>query len=147
MIWFFSSRNPCKIVTTSSSQDQLRAVLWSEMKHLIESSAYPLNIEVGDMQLRRIRQDGSYDPRCLVLGKVVKRGESFQGFHLPNDKPRTLCVFDEASSIEDEFYDAASSWAHRILVVGNPLPCNNFFFRGCTQGDLKDPAKKEPKDD
>jgi len=104
-------------------------------------SKLPLDIDMGDMRVRRVRPDKSFDPSSIILGKVVQAGESFAGFHLGiDDKPRTLCVFDEASSISDVFYDSATSWADRILAIGNPLPCTNFFYRGCRGGDLKDPA-------
>jgi hypothetical protein len=55
-------------------------------------------------------------------------------------KPRTLCVFDEASGIDTQYYDAADTWAHRKLVIGNPLPCRNFFYHGVKRGDVSDPS-------
>jgi hypothetical protein len=51
-----------------------------------------------------------------------------------------LAVFDEASGVPDGFFEAADSWAHRKLVIGNPLSTTNFFYRHCRGGDLSDPA-------
>jgi glucose-6-phosphate dehydrogenase assembly protein OpcA len=39
-----------------------------------------------------------------------------------------------------EFLEAAESFAHRILVIGNPLTNTNFFYRGCKAGDLQNPS-------
>jgi hypothetical protein len=76
----------------------------------------------------------------FLLARAV---ESLQGHHLPSDRPRVLAVLDEASAIEDEFFAAAQSWAHRKLVVGNPLSTTNFFYRCCKGGDVVDPAGGE----
>ena len=75
-----------------------------------------------------------------MIGHVTNVVENFQGHHLPSDKPRVLAIFDEASDIEDVFYDAADSWAHRKLVIGNPLSTINFFYFKCKVGDVPDPA-------
>jgi hypothetical protein len=51
-----------------------------------------------------------------------------------------LAIFDEASGVPDAFYEAADSWAHRKLIIGNPLSTSNFFYRLCRLGDAEDPA-------
>ena len=76
----------------------------------------------------------------FLFGHVTNLVENFQGHHLPNDKPRVLAIFDEASGVPDEFFTAAKSWAHRVLVIGNPLSTTNFFYRLCKTGDVADPA-------
>ena len=43
-----------------------------------------------------------------------------------------------------EFYEAAQSWGHRILVIGNPLATDNFFYFRCKQGNRADPAGQRP---
>ena len=145
-LWFFASRSPCYVVTTSSNAHQLQVVLWGEMRRMLAESKYKFPFEVTHMRIRRYQKDGSIEPQSEIMGKVVQKGESFQGFHLLQDIPRTLCLFDEASAIDDTFYDAATSWAHRILVIGNPMNNLNFFYRGCKKGDLTDPAQaKETK--
>jgi hypothetical protein len=54
-----------------------------------------------------------------------------------------MVVFDEASGVADEFFEAAGSWAHRKLVIGNPLHNNSFFYSLCKQGDFPDPANPD----
>src|SRR5262245_46304752 len=41
-VWWFASRTPARVITSSSSETQLNLILWSEIRHLISSSAYPL---------------------------------------------------------------------------------------------------------
>ena len=32
-VWFFASRQPARVITSSSSQTQLESILWSEIRH------------------------------------------------------------------------------------------------------------------
>ncbi len=140
-LWFFCSRSPCHIITSSSSQTQLKSVLWGEMRNFIDSAAYPLGIEVNDSAVYQIRADGTREPKSYILGVVTNVVETLQGHHLDrNGKPRCLAVFDECSSIDDPFYFATETWAHRKLAIGNPLPCGNFFRRYSKQGSLLRPG-------
>ena len=141
-LWFFASRTPARVVTSSSSETQLGAILWSEIHSLIHASRFPLPFVVKTLCLKKIRRLDSMEtePSDYVLGYVTNATENFQGHHLPNDRPRVLAVFDEASGVPDEFFEAADSWAHRKLVIGNPLSTTNFFYRSCRGGDVADPA-------
>ena len=97
------------------------------------------------MELRQLEKDtGRHDPGHFVRLSVAKVGESLQGTHLPDvSLPRILVIFDESTAIPDSFYDAATSFAHRILVMANPLSTSNFFYRHCRTGDTPDPL--DPK--
>ena len=130
------------MITSSSSETQLSSILWSEIRHLISTAAYPLPFRVTSLRVEKLKdpQTGETEPRDYIIGHVTNEVENFQGHHLPNDKPRVLGVFDEASGVPDAFYDASSSWAHRTLVIGNPLSTTNFFYRNCRAGDVPDPA-------
>lgn len=159
VLWFFCSRSPCRIVTSSAGQTQLKSVLWGEMRRFINSSKYPLPIQVNDMLIRQVMPNGELEPRSYIQGIVTNVEENLLGHHLEktiaieddqiaamlrhglidgsNIRPRTMCVFDEASSIETKFYDASDTWAHRKLIIGNPLPCVNFFYSHVKAGDVK----------
>ena len=138
-VWFFFSRTPARVIVSSSSESQLRNVLWSEIMHLVETSRYPLPFKVRDLRIQKLgAADGKPSAQDYLLGHVTSAVESFQGHHLPSDRPRVLAIFDEASGVADEFYEAAQSWAHRLLVIGNPLSTDNFFFACCRQGDQRD---------
>ena len=137
-LWFFVSRSPCRVITSSSGQTQLKSVLWGEIRRFIQTSRYPLPIQYNDMLIRQII-DGNVEPRSYLAGIVTVTVENMQGHHLERDgKDRTLAIFDEASGIDSAYYNATDTWAHRKLVIGNPLPCTNFFYTGVKDGDLLD---------
>jgi hypothetical protein len=144
-IWWFASRTPARVITSSTTQAQLETILWTEIRNLISSSLFPLPFEVSHLRVRKYSDDSRTTVHALdyIVGHVTNTVESFQGHHLPNDKARVLCVLDEASGIADEFKDAADSWAHRALVIGNPLSTTNFFYRDCKRGDQPDPSGRD----
>lgn len=141
-LWFFCSRRPARVVTTSVQFTQLNDVLWGEIRRLINTCAVKLPIDYKEMKIRQIYNNGKYVPLCEIVGQCVNQNEGLLGRHLPNDIPRTLVIFDEASGISDEVYTSTDTWAHKKLVIGNPFPCNNFFFKGVKAGDLKAPDGK-----
>jgi len=138
-LWFFVTRRPAKVVTTSVKGDQLNDVLWAEIRRFIDTSRHKLPIIYNHLLIRQERNDGTLEPRSSLTGQVVQKGESLLGRHLERAAggiPRTLAVFDEASGIDDQAYESSDTWAHRKLIIGNPYPCNNFFFKGVRAGDL-----------
>lgn len=142
-IWFFVSRTPARVILSSSSESQLRHVLWREILHLVNSAAQPLPLLVRDGEILKL--DGSRQPipTDYMLATVTNTVESFQGHHLRCDRPRVLAVFDEASAIGAEFFDAADSWCHRKLVMGNPIGVGHAFHVQCKAGSQADPAGGE----
>ena len=140
VIWFFASRKPARVITSSSSETQLKSILWSEIRQRLETSKYKFPFRVSTLQMKRLNAKGEEDPLSYVIGHVTNTVESFQGHHLAHDKPRVLAVFDEASGIDDIYKEASESWAHRTLVIGNPLNTTNFFFKYCRTGDVADPG-------
>lgn len=139
-LWFFCSRMPCKVVTTSVDSAQLNSVLWGEIRNFIQSAAIPLPVQVNHQQIRQILPDGTLKGNSEFVGRVVQKGEGMLGRHLPygpNMEPRVLCIIDEASGFADSNYMGVDTWAHRILIIGNPFPCDNFFKKMVQQGDLK----------
>lgn len=136
VLWFFCSRRPARVITSSSGETQLKNILWSEIKERISTSKIKFPFKIGTLSIKWVNEDGEEDPLSYIIGHVTKSVENFQGHHLDHDKPRVLCVFDEASGVADEYDEAADSWAHRKLVIGNPLNCLNFFYRACKKGDV-----------
>jgi hypothetical protein len=144
VLWFFLTRTPCRVVTTSVDHAQLEGVLWGEMRRFIAEARCPLRAEAGGpllvnhLHLRKLVRGGvcgiSY-----VLGRVAAKGEGMLGHHVAevgDGVPRTLFVADEASGVDDVSYERASTWARRMLVIGNPFPCTNFFYRGIKEGSI-----------
>lgn len=140
---FFLTRFPCRIVTTSTKDLHLN-VLWGEINRAIQSSRFSLQstrggpLLVNHHEVRRIR-GGQRAPLCYILGMVAspETAESFQGHHVPDigdGIPRTLFIGDEASSLPDSYRTMARTWAKRMLFIGNPWPCEN-FFKKAVHGD------------
>jgi hypothetical protein len=140
VLWFFLTRHPCRIVTTSVDGKQLEAVLWGEIRRFIQSAQSPLDAAFGGplivnhLHLRKMHQ-GKECGVSYVLGRVAAQGEGLQGHHVTpqtieeaNDGiPRTACFFDEASGLSQEDWEMATTWSNREMVIGNCWPCENFF--------------------
>ncbi len=137
-LWFFLTRSPCRIVTTSAKDDHLR-VLWGEILRYIQTSKVPLDhrkggpLVINHHDIRRV-SNGERCPLSYMVGMVAGPDSiaSMQGHHIASggDRvPRTLFVADEASSVNDEYWRMAITWANRCLVIGNPWQCSNFFYR------------------
>lgn len=143
-LWFFLSRTPCRVVTTSVDANQLQSVLWGEIRRFVQTSKYALEAERGGplvmnhMHIRKML-DGQVEPLSYIVGRVAAQGEGMLGHHIAktgDGVPRTLFIADEASGIDDTTYEKATTWAERVLVIGNPFPCQNFFYRSVKEGDL-----------
>ena len=120
-------------------KDKHLDVLWGEIGRWINRCKYPLRTEDGGplyCTSREIKKvvNGVMCPISYLTAMVSPPGkpEGLQGHHAP----RTLGVMDEASSGEDEAFDAIESWAAKQLYVGNPQKNNGRFYRDCKAGDL-----------
>lgn len=152
VLLFFLTRNPCKIITTSVDESQLKGVLWGEMRNLINESKIPLDsrhggpLIVNHLELKKIHTSGPLKGQeygnTYCYGRVAKKGEGFLGHHANGDdvdKPYTLFVADECSGLDNSNLEKVESWADRILYIGNPYECNNLFYTESEAGDLIDP--------
>ena len=158
---FFLTRTPCRVVTTSVDHTQLEGVLWGEIRRFINTSAVPLKhneggpLLVNHLHIRKIertvnRENGTVCGISYLIGRVAAKGEGMLGHHVAeqNDKiPRTLFIADEASGVDDVSYQRAGTWAKRMLVIGNPYPCDNFFKMKVKEGDVvADPTRVHKRD-
>jgi hypothetical protein len=147
VLWFFLTRHPCRVVTTSVDHTQLEGVLWGEIRRFIQSAKYPLDsnqggpLVVNHLHLRKMVK-GKMCGLSYLLGRVAARGEGMLGHHIArvgDGIPRTLLAIDEASGVEDINYERGDTWAERKLVIGNPYPpalgCT-FFKKACKAGNL-----------
>ncbi len=146
VLWFFITRSPCRVVTTSVDATQLEGVLWGEIRRFMQTAKYPLDsrqggpLLVNHLQLRKVTK-GQVCGISYAIGRVAAKGEGMLGHHVADvgdGIPRTLFVADEASGVDDESYNRADTWARRKLIIGNPYPCTNFFIKGVKQGAQKD---------
>lgn len=143
-LWFFMSRSPCRVVTTSVDSTQLEGVLWGEIRRFIQTARYPIDSErggpliVNHLHIRKL-VDGVMCGISYLIGRVAAKGEGMLGHHVAETGdgiPRTLFIADEASGVDDISYERADTWAKRKLIIGNPYPTTNFFYRGVKGGDL-----------
>lgn len=135
-LWFFLTRHPVRVVTTSVKDDHLR-VLWGEIGRFIDTARYPLGHKDGGPLVVKHREiqkivNGTVCKVSYLIGSVSEKGEGMAGHHAAH----TLLLVDEASGVEDEVYKRADSWAKRKLIIGNPYECQNFFRKGVEGGDL-----------
>ena len=145
-LYFFVSRHPCRIVTTSADYKQLEAVLWGEIRRFIQTSAAPYRLSsehggpllVNQLYVRKI-VNGEIDGLSYIMGRTAEKGEGMLGHHIAktgDEIPRTLFMADEASGVDDLSYNRADTWADRKLIIGNPFPCENFFRKGVRKGNV-----------
>ena len=140
-LYFFISRMPSRVVTTSVDEGQLENVLWGEINWFIQQSRYELPLVVKHLDIRRLTSGGKEDPKSYLIGRVAKKEEGLLGHHLARNHfefggPSTLMLYDEASGIENGFKEKTDTWAHRTLIIGNPFQCNNFFKEGVKRGNV-----------
>lgn len=144
ILWFFLTRTPCRVITTSVDHSQLEGVLWGELRRFIQTCKYPLSADKGGpliinhLHLRKM-VNRQICGLSYCVGRVAAKGEGMLGHHIAevgDGIPRTLFVADEASGVDDVSYERACTWARRKLLIGNCYPCSNFFFHGCKGGDL-----------
>ncbi|HEV7225554.1 MAG TPA: hypothetical protein VGN42_22805 [Pirellulales bacterium] len=150
-VWWFATR-PGRVMTTARTGRHLKLVLWPEIKNLLRTSCNELDGELsrfhfGFHQLEQfvygqLRERGKPDERYYIAGLLQNQEESFQGLHLPTLKdgtPTVLAIVDEASNQERWLYDAISSYAHRILEIGNPTHSEGRFYEICRARDQRHP--------
>jgi hypothetical protein len=159
-LYFFMTRHPCRIVTTSAKEKHLN-VLWGELNRFILTARHrvangavinPLTHPLGDhlicnqFDIRKII-GGSKCPISYIMGLVANADtiESFQGHHTDDSDgiKRGLFIGDEASTLSDDVFSMVKTWAKRKLLIGNTWDCSNYFYRS-VKGD---PAINDPGGD
>lgn len=102
------------VVTTSSTEDQLKDALWTEIRSAHAAARVPIpgRLAPSDMWIR----DGEH----LLKGTVARTREGFQGLH----RPHKLIVADEASAVDEEAASGInallSTGDARLLLILNP---------------------------
>jgi hypothetical protein len=132
---FFLAHHPCRVVTTSVDSTQLEGVLWGEIRRFIQTAQYPLEAErggplvVNHMHIRK-KVGGKVDGLSYLIGRVAAKGEGMSGHHIAScgdGVPRTLFCGDEVSGVDQRSIEKASEWCNRMLLIGNPYECDNYF--------------------
>ncbi len=127
----------CRIVTTSVAERHLN-VLWGEIGRYVATASQPLLHQYGgpivlnSLEMRRAEEMEQKKPYNYLTGMVYEDPEKLAGHHAEF----TLFVADEASGIDNKAYEMAQGWASHMLIIGNPNPTTNFYYRGVMAGDL-----------
>lgn len=127
-LWFLTTRRPCKIPITANSQDQLRDIVWPEIKKWAGRLPTELRTQIDSTSEKIFLDAGPSE--CFAVARTASkdRPEALQGFHEDN----LLFVLEEASGIPDEVFEVAqgalSTPGAKILMVGNPTRTSGYFF-------------------
>lgn len=124
-------------VITTSVKDEHLDVLWAEIARWVTTCRINLlEVDYGIVmvhhEIRLKAESEAKNPLNYLKGQVSAKGEGLAGHHAAY----TLGIGDEASGLADECYKQFQGWAKRMLMFGNPNPCNNFFRRNYEMGDL-----------
>ena len=121
-----------KIITTAPSYNQVKNILWSEIRTAYQKSKFPL----GGVMLQtewKINTDHfalGFTPRNEnVIGEGQGTASSFQGFHAEH----ILVIFDEATGIPHNIWNMAegllTSANVRFVAIGNPTSRQSQFYK------------------
>lgn len=128
ILWFISTRYPCKIPCTAPTGHQLNDILWSELGIWLGmmdeqlKSQYNLNTE-------RLSLKG-YENASFAVARTARKEnpDAFQGFHSKN----LMFVCDEASGIDDKIFEvgegAMSTPGAKTIMTGNPTRTSGYFY-------------------
>lgn len=120
-LWFLYAYYPAKVITTAPTWNQVRQILWSEIRRLHAASRVPLG---GRVLEERIRLGDD----AFAVGISTDEAERFQGFHAES----VLVILDEAPGVREEIWEAAQTLltgrTGRLLAIGNPTrPVGSFY--------------------
>jgi phage terminase large subunit len=134
VLWFASCFPYSKVITTAPTYNQVKNILWSEIRAAHSRALIPLGgkLNLTDWQLS---QEGDwfaigFTPRNELSGEAGQGTQSsFQGFHAPH----LLLVFDEATGIPTPTWNMAegllTSANVKFLAIGNPTSRSSEFFK------------------
>jgi phage terminase large subunit len=134
ILWYVTCFPYCKVITTAPTYNQVKNILWSEIRAGYARSKYPLG---GKMNLTewQVTKEGDwfaigFTPRNELSGESGQGTQSsFQGFHAPY----ILVVFDEATGIPHNIWtmtEGILTSAHvKFVAIGNPTSRMAEFFK------------------
>lgn len=124
---FLPTHRNARVVTTAPTWLQVQDLLWAEVNRLHSESDKPLG---GKCDTTRWRIDKNW----FAVGLSTDDKKRFQGHHAAH----LLLVFDEASGVREDIWEAAESLMAgqdvRWLAIGNPLSAHGSFAKCFTGG-------------
>lgn len=124
VLWFLFSYPKSKVLTTAPTWFQVENLLWREIRKAHSSSITNLGGEPMQTEL-------NLDEDWFAVGLSTNDSTKFQGIHAP----RVMIVFDEATGVASEIWEAAEGVAvginDRFLAIGNPTDPTSRFKQIC----------------
>lgn len=134
IVWWFFLNHPRSIVlTTATSNRQVKGILWKEVHAIARRAAARGTPFGGHLTQTRV----SIDEDWWAWGFTSKDYDAtqFQGYHAPY----VLVVVDEAAGVTHQVFeglDSAMSSGHaRMLMIGNPTDASGDFAKAFIRTD------------
>lgn len=134
VLWFLSCFPYSKIITTAPTFNQVKNILWSEIRSGHAKSKVPLGGKVNETSWQ-MRKEGDwfaigFTPKKEVVSEEGQgKQSSFQGFHAKD----ILVIFDEATGIDANIWTMAeglmTSGNVKFVAIANPTSRNTRFFQ------------------
>jgi hypothetical protein len=131
VLWFCSVYPGSKVITTAPTYNQVKNILWSEIRAAYSKSKIPLGgvMNLTEWKLGDDHFAIGFTPKNEVNGEAGQGTQSsFQGFHAPY----LLVVLDEATGIPKNIWRMVegmlTSANVKFLAIGNPTSINSEFF-------------------
>ncbi len=127
-IWFLVTRFPAKMPLTANRADQLRDVIWSEIR-LWFRQLHPSLQALLEITADRVHWKAAPE-ECFAVARTARKEnpEAFQGFHA---KHLCFCA-DEASGVDDVVFEvgqgAMSTPGAKTILTGNPTRTQGYFY-------------------
>lgn len=129
---FMSMYPGAKVITTAPTFNQVKRLLWSEIRNGWKKSKHPL----GGVMLQtewKIDDDwfaiGFTSKNEATMGDGQGTSSGFQGFH----GEHVMIVFDEATGVPHQVWTQAegmlTSGSVKFIAIGNPTARNSEFFK------------------
>lgn len=132
VLWFGTCFPNSKIITTAPTFNQVKNILWSEIRSAHSKSLMPLG---GQMNMTEWRLSADwfalgFTPQNEVSSELGQGTQSsFQGFHAEGG---ILVVFDEATGVRHAVWSMAEGLLTqanvKFVAIGNPTSRNSEFF-------------------
>lgn len=122
VLWFHMMFKDSRVITTATTWNQVKMILWAEIRKLFNQATPPMGSECHEVHTKMSES-------WLAYGLSVNDANAFAGGH----NKWQLIVFDEAQGVPRPIWEAAqgmmSGSGTRWLVVGNPLESTGEFFQ------------------
>lgn len=113
VLWWYCTRTPAIVKTTAPTMDQVRDLLWKEIRRQSREAKLTLPFLPKACRIER-------SPEDFAVGSTARSEGGFKGQHGPNQ----LFVFDEATDVAEEFWAATETMfqppEHAWLAIFNP---------------------------